>query len=259
MYLMNAKTPRRQVELETEPGAVAWRLGVLAFMAMCSISLVARPPAQVADDAIEGVQVAALDQPRVYMEVYRTANGKPLMTKGEGATSAIEAFLDTGASGVVLSTDTSGKLGIKDDKTRDGKPIVFEDTGVAGSEKFGVTGPLFAALAPYPNGEQPGDFAKPIGPIRMQTRPEAGILAMIAPGMDIAGMPMMAGKVVVIDPSPLAKFDKLKTIVLLPGDRNIPKTRRHVPLTYVSFAAYTRISPQGASGPNMGGNPMIGP
>src|SRR5690349_4064668 len=152
------------------------RLGALALIAVTTIALnAAAPPKTVVDDAIEGVQVAALDQPRVYMEVYRTANGKPLMTKGEGATSAIEAFLDTGASGVVLSTDTSGKLGIKDDKTRDGKPIVFEDTGVAGSEKFGVTEPLFAALAPYPNGEQPGDFAKPMGPIRMQTRPEAGI------------------------------------------------------------------------------------
>jgi hypothetical protein len=227
------------------------------ILALTTAALIARPP--VAEETIEGVQVAALDQPRIYMELYRTANGQPLMTQGADATSAIEAFLDTGASGVVLSTDTAGKLGLKDQKTPDGKPIVFEDTGVAGSEKFGVTEPLFVALAPYPNGEQPGSFSKPMGPLRMQTRPEAGILAMIAPGMDIAGMPILAGKVVVIDPTPLAKFDKLKTIVLAPGDRNIPKTTRHVPLTYDSFAAYTRMTPRDATGPNLAANPMIGP
>ena len=229
---------------------------VALILALFTLAFAAPP---VVDDAIEGVQAAALDQPRVYREVYRTAGGKPLMTKGDDATSAIEAFLDTGASGVVLSSDTSGKLAIKETKTADGKAVSFEDTGVAGSEKFGVTEPLFAALAPYPNGEQPGDFAKPIGPLRMQVRPEAGILAMIAPGMDIAGMPLMAGKVVVIDPTPLAKFDKLKTIVLPPGDRNIPRTTRHVPLTYDSFAAYTRVTPQGATGPNLAANPLIGP
>jgi len=230
----------------------------MLIVALCTVALVA-PPTPVADETIEGVQVAALDQPRVYMEVYRTINGQPLKTKGDEATSAIEAFLDTGASGMVLSSDTAGKLGVKEAKTPDGKSISFEDTGVAGSEKFGVTEPLFAALAPYPNGEQPGAFAKPAGPLRMQIRPEAGILAMIAPGMDIAGMPVMAGKVVVIDPSPLAKFDKLKTIVLSAGDRNIPKTSRHVPLTYDSFAAYTRTTPREATGPNLGANPMIGP
>src|SRR5689334_17925365 len=227
MNLLNAKTPRRQEGQGIRDQVASfrtWRLGVLAFTLLYTFAIVAAPPAPVADEAIEGVQAAALDQPRVYMEVYRTANGQPLKTKGAEATSAMEAFVDTGASCVVLSSDTAGKLCLKDQKTPDGKPITFEDTGVAGSEKFGVTEPLFAARAPYPNGEQPGDFSKPAGPLRMQIRPEAGILAMIAPGMDIAGMPVIAGKVVVIDPTPLAKFDKLKTIVLSAEDRNIPRT-----------------------------------
>ena len=90
---------------------------VALILALFTLAFAAPP---VVDDAIEGVQAAALDQPRVYMEVYRTAGGKPLMTKGDDATSAIEAFLDTGASGVVLSSDTSGKLAIKETKTADG-------------------------------------------------------------------------------------------------------------------------------------------
>src|SRR5439155_26560832 len=161
--------------------------------------------------------------------------------------------------GVVLSSDTCGQLGVDIEKTRDGKDVTYEDVGVGGSEKFTVGQPLFFALAPYPNGDDPTNYDKPFGPIRAQIRPESGILAMIAPGMDVAGMPAMAGKVVVIDTKPLANFDKLHTVLVAPGDRAIPKTSRHVPLTYVSFARFTRISPAGATGPTVYANPMIGP
>src|SRR6478735_2626370 len=91
------------------------KLLAMLIVALCTVALVA-PPTPAADETIEGVQVAALDQPRVYMEVYRTANGQPLKTKGDEATSAIEAFLDTGASGMVLSSDTARKLGVKEAK-----------------------------------------------------------------------------------------------------------------------------------------------
>ena len=212
-----------------------------------------------ADDAIEGVQPAALDQPRIFMCLRRDVQGKILETKDKDARSGIEAFLDTGASGVVLSSDTCGQLDVVQEKTRDAKAIEYEDVGVGGSEKFTVSEPLFLALAPYPNGDDPTNYDKPFGPIRAQIRPETGILAMIAPGMDVAGMPAIAGKVVVIDTKPLANFDKLHTIVVAPGDRNIPKTSRHVPLTYVSFARFTKTTPAGATGPNVSANPMIGP
>jgi hypothetical protein len=216
-------------------------------------------PVLAGDDAIEGIQPAALDQPRIFMCLRRDAQGKVLETKDKDARSGIEAFLDTGASGVVLSSDTCGQLGVSQEKTRDGKTIDYEDVGVGGSEKFTVSAPLFLALAPYPNGDDPTNYDKTFGPIRGQIRPETGILAMIAPGMDVAGMPAMAGKVVVIDTKPLANFDKLHTIVVAPGDKSIPKTSRHVPLTYVSYARFTKISPPGATGPAVSANPMIGP
>ena len=212
-----------------------------------------------ADDTIEGVRAAALDQPRIYLNLRRTAAGPVLETTGVAKTSAIEAFLDTGASGTVISSTTAEQLGIKDVKSRDGKQVSFEDIGIGGFEKFSVSEPLYAALAPYPNGEDPADFDKPLGPTRVQIRPEGGILAMIAPGMDIVGMPMMQGRVIVMDPSPLAKFDKIRTSLVAPGDRSIPKTSRHVPLTYVSFAKFTRLSPKDAPGPDSRANPMIGP
>src|SRR3982751_358980 len=96
------------------------------------------------DDTIEGVQAAALDQPRVYVNLRRTASAAALKTTGEEQVSGIEAFLDTGASGSMLSTDTVKKLGIQQLNN-----VIFEDVGVAGSEKFHITEPLFVSMAPY--------------------------------------------------------------------------------------------------------------
>src|SRR6476659_7352275 len=97
--------------------------------------LFAAPPATapVAADAIEGVQPAALDQPHVFI-CFRRGNAKaaPLQAKvaakddkvfkhfgiagdadDAGPQIGAEAFLDTGATGVLLSTDTLEQLGIK--------------------------------------------------------------------------------------------------------------------------------------------------
>ena len=127
------------------------------------------------DDAIEGVQPAAMDQPRIFVCLRREARGAVLQTQGKDVRSGIEAFLDTGASGVVLSSDTCGQLGIGIEKTPDGKDVTYDDVGVGGSEKFTVSQPLFFALAPYPNGDDPTNFDKPFGPIRAQIRAESGI------------------------------------------------------------------------------------
>lgn len=212
-------------------------------------------------EPIEGVQPASLDQPRIYLNLRRAVREAPLRTGGEERLSGVEAFLDTGASGLLLSADTVQKLGIREEKTASGKPVKFYDTGVAGSDEFGVTEPLFAALARYPNSdpENVDGFAKPTGPYRMQVRAAGGLLDLIAPGMDVAGMPVMVGQVVVMDPSPLAKMDKIRTSVLPPGDSQIPRTTRHVPLSMVDFARFTKLEPQGAAGPKLAGNPMIGP
>src|SRR5947207_881174 len=78
----------------------------------------------------------------------------------------------------------------------------------------------------------------------------AGLLDMLTGGVDVAGMPAMANRVVVIDPKPLNSFaDKLRTAVLPPNDASIPKTVCHIPLTYVSFQRFTRTTPPGAPAP----------
>lgn len=214
-------------------------------------------------DEITGIQPASLDQPRIYMELRRAANAPALAVKvDKEQTSAIEAFLDTGASGIVLSDSTTKGLKVQPQKTRDGKSVTYEDVGVAGAEEFGVSEPLWVSLAPYSSntdGDNPGAYSRPAGPLRVQLKPAGGLLDQLMGGLDIAGMPAMVGRVMVMDCRPLAKMDKIKTSLVMPGDRSIPKTTRTVPLTYVSFARFTRVTPPGSPGPTLAPNPMIGP
>lgn len=217
-----------------------------------------------ADDAIEGVQPVAIDQPRIFMTLRRAPDQPVLSTKidGEGV-FAIEAFLDTGASGVVLSKQTAEALGVQSETTLDGKRVTFEDVGVGGSETFHVSEPLRVALAPYSSvtdGTNLGAYGAPSDAIRMQIRPAGGFLEMLVGGLDVAGMPAMSGKVVVIDARPANTFmDKLKTSVHEPDDPHIPKVTRKIPLTYVSFERFTRTVPSDATPPTVVPNPMIGP
>src|SRR5439155_15990459 len=99
---------------------------------------------------IVGVHPAALDQPRIYMNIRRESDGKPLTVTVDKETSgAIEAFLDTGAGGILLSASTAKSLKIAGAKATDGSDVTFDDIGVAGAEKFLVSPPLYVSFAPY--------------------------------------------------------------------------------------------------------------
>lgn len=247
------------------PFQTRWLAVVVVLAGIASASEPA--PEARRSDAIVGVQAVALDQPRIYVNVRRSApDGEVLQAKGadEEAVSAIEAFLDTGASGVVLSSETAHSLGVKTLRSADGKAVAFHDIGVGGSETFGVAEPLYFATAAYASnrsGENRDSYLPPVGPIRAQVKSQGGgLLELFSPGgLDVAGMPLMLGKVVVLDPKPLAKFDLLRTRIVPPGDREIPQTSIRIPLTYVSFAFATRTEPPEADGPYLSPNPMVGP
>src|SRR5256885_16599113 len=85
---------------------------------------------------IEGVQPAALDQPRVNIHLRRDPRGSPLSAKANGeSTINVQAFLDTGASGILLSKTTADALGVKPESA--GKDdVVFHDVGVGGGDRF---------------------------------------------------------------------------------------------------------------------------
>jgi hypothetical protein len=212
---------------------------------------------------IEGVQPAALDQPRVNLHLRREPKGQPLMAKKLGEqTINVQAFLDTGASGIMLSTTTADALGVKRASAGNAN-VVFHDVGVGGTDEFHVSEPLLVFLAPFGRTGEPDDasgYPIMVGPVRAQVGPlNGGLMQMLTGGMDVVGTPVMKGRIVVIDPKPVDTFgDTLRAAVV---DRNaggqIPKTDRHVALRPESFAPYTRTEPANAQPPTMADNPFI--
>jgi predicted aspartyl protease len=101
----------------------------------------------VADD-IDGVQPAAMDQPRINVVIRRQLHGQPLIGKtSDGDAFNVEAFLDTGASSVALSPNTAQLLGIQREMAAQ-QEARFEDVGVGGGSEFAVSEPIFLSLAP---------------------------------------------------------------------------------------------------------------
>ena len=198
---------------------------------------------------IEGVLPAALDQPRIYLAISTDARGKPLTAKvddglasilggavnrkegkdEDAETFAVEAFLDTGASGVMLSESTASALGIEPAKAPGGGDITFYDVGVAGKEPFLVTGSYYLRSSEY-SGNTDGSnidvYSPPTGPIRLKIREGGGMLEEMLGGLDVAGMPLMWNKVMVVDARPIAKLDKLKTTLVAPGDKSRKSSSR---------------------------------
>jgi hypothetical protein len=226
-----------------------------AAAAVASVTWLPQPAA--ATD-IEGVLPGALDQPRVNALVRRTPTGNPLTAEGVTFNPdkpwefTFNAFLDTGASGHLLSNETAGfqdtdlsdgddsepGLGIVRD-TFNGQPIVFEDVGGGGTVQFNVSEQLHLQLASHNQNTalsipddpdfrpQFSDFGPVSGPVRAQigpvVRPPFGDPLQ---NLDVIGMPAMLGKVVVMDgrglnqfatTQDLNDFDVLDTFIYNPG------------------------------------------
>lgn len=245
--------------------------GLLGLLAIAS-------PALAVD--VQGVLPASMDQPRIYLAVCRDKD-TPLTLKGQAGGDmlaallgekadknhppapnfAVEAFLDTGASGTMLAKSTADALGIKE-ATFEGKPITFYDVGVAGREAFGVTEPLRLRYAEYSgktDGTDIGQYAPPMKIGQLKTRAAAGLLEQLGGAIDIAGTPLMQGRVMVVDCRPVADFDKLRTRLLMPGDKEIPKADVTVPLSMVDFDRFTQTEPKRAPKADSAPNPMVGP
>ncbi|HZN69442.1 MAG TPA: hypothetical protein VFB66_29480 [Tepidisphaeraceae bacterium] len=228
---------------------------------------------------IEGVQPASLDQPRVNAMLRYTADGEPIYAESElGESFNIQAFFDTGASGVLLSKETADGLAIAR-ATHNGEEVLFEDVGVAGSEFFNVSEPLYVSLAPFGNSADIDNFAtydqvytQTFGPLRTQVSMQEAELFV---PLDVFGMPLFDGKTVVMDARPtnatedILDLGTIRTYVYNPGtpfdeenneeDPGIVPTDLHVDLSYANFARFTSVHPDGAPGPTLRHNPFIGP
>jgi len=200
---------------------------------------------------IDGVLMGALDQPKINALLRRTPTGDPLnYDPNDGSQYIFNAFLDTGASGHLLSNETAGftnpanpsedepGLGVVRDSFN-GTRITFEDVGGGGAVQFNVSELLHLQLASHTQDTafqfgggpefkpQLSDFGPVSGPIRTQIGP------VIRPvegdplrNLDVIGMPAMLGKVVVMDNRGLNRyaetqdlndFDVLDTFIYNPG------------------------------------------
>lgn len=224
---------------------------------------------------IEGVQPAALDQPQIHALLERPGDTQPISADDGfgGTTFDIQAFLDTGTSGFILSQETAQGLGINS-QVVNGQNATYSDYGVAGSEDFDISEPLNISLAPFSptaDVDNPADFQtvynQSVGPVRTEINrlPADDLVGPI----DIIGMPAMQNKVVVMDPKPVdTGLANMNTYIYNPGtpfnpatadtDPGIPQTNLQVKLSYGSFDRFTQTSP-GAQPPTLAMNPFIGP
>lgn len=251
---------------------------------------------------IEGVLPAAMDQPRINAFVRFPGDALPLYADffGFGEYFNITAFYDTGASGVLLSSQTASLLGRNGNfsgvplQYANGSPVVFSDIGVAGSDNFNVSVPLEIGLAPY--SQYHNEYVDNFSMIdELYTTRFSNIRTQIGPigvtienplleGLDVFGMPTMAGKKVVMDsrgintfirrvieedPDSADSFDTLRTYVYEPNtpfkpatvetDPGVPQTNLHVKLSYASFDRFTKLDPSEGPGPTLRANPFFGP
>jgi hypothetical protein len=164
-------------------------------------------------------------------------------------------------------------------RTATPQEVLFADVGVGGSDLFHVSPPLYVSVAPFGNSadiDNPDDYQdvydQTFGPIRTQIALNDAD-ELLGP-LDVFGMPVMQGKIVVMDGRPLNAEDPLdlgtmKTYVYSPGtpfnpdddeeNPGIPQTNQHVDLSYGSFDRFTEVTPAGAPGPTLLHNPFIGP
>ncbi|MBA7701837.1 hypothetical protein ES703_110584 [subsurface metagenome] len=131
------------------------------------------------------------DMPYIWILFRRTPGGEPLADPQE---LLVQAYYDSGASGVLLSRETRDILGITAEPNAS-----FVDVGVGGEEVFEVSEPLYIALADHDLMEEPdeGDFHEDLGPWRLMLTIDE-VQDVLQQPIDVVGVPGMAGKTVVL-------------------------------------------------------------
>jgi hypothetical protein len=146
------------------------------------------------------------------------------------------AFLDTGASGILLSKETTEFMQIAIDTNAQ-----FVDTGVGGDEYFDVSGPLYIGTADY-EALDPNDpnIYYLHGPWRFQVSQEYA--EWPNEPIDVLGIPVMAGRTVVL--KPIRDFDifdeeeewpYFTADIKEPNDPNIPAVDFQVALRFEKY------------------------
>lgn len=256
-----------------------------AFAALAAMVFWA-PSARAID--IPGVLFAALDQPRMTFYVAPGATSPPLAFDLDGEPYfTFQAFLDTGASGLLMSAQTADFLGVPLAFHND-EPVVFSDHGVGGAEEFFVSEPMWVGARKYTSifdewvpsiDTYDTDFPAKGGPFRLQVGPSPEPENPLLQGLDVFGMPIIHGRVIVVDVRPTGRFDSEdfssldigKTYLYEPGtpaniagqetdDPGIPAPAFSVKVSKADFTRFTSVTPVAAGfSATVFENPFIGP
>ena len=195
---------------------------------MLGLLLLGQGPVLTAGDVVlERVYEAALDLPRIHFLLQRSVPGPALRSGSEFAVHY--AFLDTGASGVMLSRETAKMLGVA---------LVpearYADIGVGGLEHFFVSEPLYLGVLGYqlPQAGNPRAYTG-LGRGRFQVRQTAG--GLLSQGVDVIGTPAMRKKVAILNTAATNNLGYCGATLKEPGDPTIPGTHLTIKLRFVNF------------------------
>ena len=209
------------------------------------------------------INATALDQPELYSLL---TDGGVVITDG-GEPVIFEAFIDTGASGFVIShvlatgdpAPPSLGLGAADFTGQ------FTETGIAGLETGDVTRLLGVSVSNVTPGTassiELSDFYD-YGEFNLWTRRAAGVGEILDLGpfgtlvdpINIVGMPVISQRTMVMDPTTMDTLGRMSTYLLPPGNPAIPQTNITFDLQLVDLtgaATPPEILPSHAD------NPMI--
>lgn len=184
-----------------------------------------------ADLNFDGVFEYALDLPRILFLMKRDPNGEPLLYEGNFEINW--AFLDTGASGLLLSKETTDFLEISIHPDAE-----YIDVGVGGFEAFDVSEPLYFATYIYdleePNISMPNTYLDSGGPWRVQVKQSYAGPWPDEP-IDLMGMPVMAGKTVILYPGLTNELGLFASEIVEPNSLYIPAVDFNVPLRFEKY------------------------
>jgi len=201
------------------------------------------------DFVLEGIYQASVDLPRIWFLFKRDFNGQPL--KVDNIFEANYGFLDTGASGIVLSRETRDVMQIVVDPS-----AKFIDFGVGGAQSFDVSEPLYIGIADYSVSDPWDSSVYNVINNLWRFQMTQTYAEFPQEPLDILGIPVMAGKTVVLDSGSTNYLDPFSASIKEPGDPTIPVVDFQVPLRFERYIHYTdsmNIPPE----PIVAYNPVI--
>jgi hypothetical protein len=189
-----------------------------------------------------------MDIPRISFVLKREPNGPVMGVADEFSYNY--AFLDTGASGVLLSRQSASEMKLAVEPN-----AAFVDVGIGGEEYFDVSQPVYIGLGDFEQTGSPERTAyKILGPGRIQVRRSDA--AMMGEAIDVIGMPVMAGKIFVLDSGATNEGGFFAASIKERGDRSIPKSDIIIALRFENFLNTANPKNKGPL-PSLSFNPVI--